>query len=133
MKNAVLMFSLLLGATVTSFAHNYPNPVSPQDTKAWVEQNEAVMIDVREEAEVAQGMAQPAAWYAKSAIDSSLDGFVKYLGQYPGKEIVLYCRSGHRASLVAEQLATRKIKVWNMGGFKDWVDAGFATKTPSAN
>ena len=130
MKKTLIVLALLLGSS-TALANSYPNPISPQDAKTWVEVGKAVMIDVREKGEVSQGMAEPAYWYAKSSIDSNLEQFLTDLGQYAGKEIILYCRSGHRASIVVEALAGRGIHAWNMGGYADWVAAGFATKLPT--
>lgn len=130
MKSFFKLFSVFLGLCSPSFAHDYPNPISPQEAKAQVDAAKAVLIDIREANEIAQGMAAPALSYAKSSIDSNPDAWIKYLTQFSGKEVILYCRSGHRASIIVELLAKHGIHAWNMGGYMDWVNAGFATKTP---
>lgn len=133
MKNALLVLSLILGTVSASFAHDYPNPIAPKDAKAWVDEGKAVLIDIREQSEVTQGMAEPAVWYPKSSIDANLANFIGYLGQFNGKEIVLYCRSGRRVSVVVQLLAQKGIKAWNMGGYQDWMDAGLPSRTPSSD
>ncbi len=130
MKKLLLTLALLLGIGGTSFANSYPNAISPQDTKALLEQGKAVLIDIREQSEIAQGMAEPALWYPKSSIDANFDGFISYLAQFAGKEIVLYCRSGNRVSQVIPRLAEKGVNAWNMGGYKDWLAAGFGSKNP---
>lgn len=129
MKSFILAVGLTLGLSSICFAHNYPNPISPQEAKALTDSGAAVLIDVREQNEVSQGMAEPALWYPKSSIDAALDKFVAYLSQYPNEKIIIYCRSGHRASVVIQALAGAGVVAWNMGGFQDWLNAGLPVKT----
>lgn len=114
------------------YAANYPGAISPMEAKAKLDRGQAILIDVREEDEVSSGMAEPAHWYAKSAIDADEEAFVRFLGQFPGKEIIVYCRSGKRASMVIEKIAQRDISAKNMGGFSDWVAAGYPVKSPAS-
>lgn len=128
MKSFILALGMSLGLSTNCFAHNYPNPISPQGAKALTDSGAAVLIDVREQNEVSQGMAGPALWYPKSSIDAALDKFMTYLSQYPNEKIIIYCRSGHRASIVIQALAGAGVVAWNMGGFQDWVSAGLPVK-----
>ncbi len=126
----LLTLSFVLGVfeLPRACAHSYPNAITAVSAKAKADAGKAVLIDVREDSEIADGMAAPAEWYAKSKIDENEIAFTKHLGGFSGKEIILYCRSGKRASVVIEKLATQGIKAWNMGGYSDWVAAGFQTK-----
>lgn len=133
MKIFVILIGILFGNLNMALAHQYPNPISVQDANTLVEQGNAILIDIREKDEVVLGMASPAFWYAKSTIDADFEGFISYLGAQSKKEIILYCRSGRRVSLVIEMLAERGIHAFNMGGFQDWVSAGLPVKTPSTS
>lgn len=121
----VLLLSLGIAATCQA---DYPNSISVQQAKALVDGDKALLVDVREQSEVAQGMAAPATWYAKSAIDADLKSFVSFLKKSPDKKYIIYCRSGHRASVVVDKLNKEGIDSFNMGGYQAWVDAGFPTR-----
>ncbi len=88
----------------------------------------AVVIDVRDAPEleangkipgsihIPRGMlefrADPASPYHNPALDKS-------------KTIILHCASGGRSALAGQTLKTMGFeKVFNLGGFKDWVEAG---------
>lgn len=131
-----LLIPIFLASFFPNFSYaaqsnEYPNAISVADAKAKLDAGTAILIDVRESDEVALGMAAPALWYAKSSIDKDLGSFIAFLThEANGKEIIIYCRSGHRASLVIQALSEQHIFAFNMGGFQDWVDAGFPTKNP---
>jgi rhodanese-related sulfurtransferase len=137
MTQSFLKMTIFLVTTFTfnvfakAITMEYPNAITPQAAQTLISEGSAVLIDVREQSEVALGMAAPALWYAKSSIDSNLQGFVDFLSQYNGKKIIIYCRSGHRASVVIQNLTTKNIEAFNMGGFQSWVDAGLPIKTPT--
>ncbi|MBV8920217.1 rhodanese-like domain-containing protein, partial [Bradyrhizobium sp.] len=47
------------------------------------------------------------------------------------KTVILYCGSGGRAALAGKTLRDLGYdKVYNVGGFKDWVEAGGAVEKP---
>jgi rhodanese-related sulfurtransferase len=48
------------------------------------------------------------------------------------KTVILYCASGGRSALAAKVLKDMGYSnVYNVGGFKDWVDAGGAVEKPA--
>lgn len=76
----------------------------------------AVLIDVRSPEEFAEGHAKDAINIPHTEIGSRLGE----LRQYKDKEIVLYCRSGHRSGLAkAELLENDFSHVINAGGLKE--------------
>lgn len=129
----VLFFPLLvILALVSSLgfaAGDWPNSISAIDANGLVSAEQAILIDVREENEVASGMAASATWYAKSKIDADTAGFINFIRANEGVTPIIYCRSGRRASVIVELLAKEGIFSYNMGGFDAWVEAGLPTKT----
>lgn len=126
------LISLILSFGFSSllFAQEYPNAISPEDAYLKIKHESSVLIDVREKNEVALGMAEPAIWYPKSSIDADLETFEKELSNFAGKEIILYCHSGRRASLIIQKLAEHGFFAWNMGGYQGWLEKGFPIKIP---
>ncbi|PUE31202.1 sulfurtransferase [Limnohabitans sp. Jir61] len=90
-------------------ADGYAGDVTPETANAWMQSGEAVMVDVRSEAELAWvGFvpgAVPVPWkqWPGMAMNPAFDEAVKTAAK--GKKIVLLCRSGVR-SIVAAQRAT---------------------------
>ncbi len=94
-----------------------------------VADGKAVLVDVREPAEwAATGVAAPAVLLAKSDFDGAQKEWKPFLEKNAGKEIILYCRSGHRAGVIGAALADKGVKVANAGGLKDWTDAGLPVR-----
>lgn len=44
------------------------------------------------------------------------------------KQVIVYCRSGRRSSIVGHELQKRGFRVLNMGSFDSWKSAGFETE-----
>lgn len=104
--------------------------VSPTDAADMVTKGRAELIDVREREEIeTTGMATPAHWLAKSAVDAASDvyrAFVKGLDR--NKILIFYCRTGRRAEVVATHFESLGFRTLNMGGFEDWQKAGLPIK-----
>ncbi|MFZ3580415.1 rhodanese-like domain-containing protein [Virgibacillus sp. DJP39] len=78
-------------------------------------ENSVVIIDVREDEEVAQGMIENARHIPLQNIPTSTQELVK------GKHYVLVCRSGARSMRAAAYLDERGYKVSNLaGGMLEW-------------
>lgn len=123
MKIRSLLLSSLAVATI-GFAAEVKK-ISPQAAAKLVADGQAVLVDVREAAEWKEtGVAAPAVLLAKSDFDGAQKQWKPFLEKNAGKEIILYCRTGHRAGVVGAALADKGIKVANAGGLKDWTDAG---------
>lgn len=104
--------------------------ISPADAAKRVADGQAVLVDVREASEWADGVAAPAVLLAKSDFDGAQKDWKPFLEKNTGKEIILYCRSGGRSAEVAAKLAEKGMKVSNAGGLRDWTKAGLPTRKP---
>jgi rhodanese-related sulfurtransferase len=114
-------FALATGAEVEK--------ISPAEAAKRLATGNAVLVDVREPAEWKEtGVAKPALLLAKSDFDGPRAEWKPFLEKNATKEIILYCRSGNRAGIVAADLATKGLKVSNAGGFKDWAAAGLPVR-----
>ena len=96
--------------------------VSPAAIKDWRDENNAMLVDVREENEWAQA-------HIPGAILMPLSTFNPDAIPDPGeKHLVFHCRSGRRCGLAAEKAVaagyTGVIKRMD-GGFIAWTAAGF--------
>ena len=105
--------------------------LAPADAARLVAAGHAVLVDVREPAEwAATGVAAPAVLLAKSDFDGARKEWQPFLAQHRGDTLILYCRSGHRAGLVAAALAAQGFHVANAGCFAAWQDAGLPVRQP---
>ena len=125
-----LRLPVLFASLASTLFAAEPASLAPAEAAKLVADGKAVLVDVREPAEWAEsGVAGPAVLLAKSEFDAGLKGDWKsYLAKTGGKEIILYCRSGHRAGVVAAALTAMGFKTANAGGFKDWQAAGLPTR-----
>ena len=90
--------------------------------------NGAVIVDLRDSAELAQtGKAAGAVHIPRGSLEFKADlsspAAEKSLAF--DKPVILHCASGGRAALAGKLLKDMGYqKVYNLGGFKDWVEAG---------
>ena len=107
--------------------------ITPAEAAKKVADGKAVLVDVREADEWAEtGVAEPAVLLAKSDFDKDGAAWKAFLEKNAGKEIILACRSGGRAGVVAAALAKDGKKVANAGGFSDWKAAGLLVRKVKA-
>jgi rhodanese-related sulfurtransferase len=107
--------------------------ISPADAAHLVAAGSAVLVDVREPAEWAEtGVVTGAVLLPKSDFDGAQTLWKEFLAKTGDRQLILYCRSGHRAGVVAAALADKGRKVANAGGFKDWQAAGQPTNKVGA-
>ena len=107
--------------------------ITPADAAKLVADGKAVLVDVREPKEWTEtGVAAPAVLLPKSDFDGAQTQWKDFLAQVGNKEIVLYCRTGHRAGIIAKTLSDRGLKVANAGGLKDWTAAGLPVRAVEA-
>jgi rhodanese-related sulfurtransferase len=125
MKRILALFALTVaGAFAAEVAK-----ITPAAAAKLVADGSAVLVDVREPAEwAATGVVTGAALLPKSDFDGDQKLWKEFLAKNAGKELILYCRSGHRAGVVGAILASQGHQVANAGGFKDWQDAGQPTR-----
>lgn len=137
MKLPRLAFLVALLFGFTCFAADAPK-VTPKDAAKLVAEGKAVLVDCREPAEWEQsGVAAPAVLLPKSDFDGDQKQWKEFLAKNSGKQILVYCRTGRRSGAVAGALAEKGVNAANVGGLKDWTDAGLptraATGAPSAD
>jgi rhodanese-related sulfurtransferase len=77
---------------------------------------DTILIDVREQDEVAQGMLKNAQWIPLSKLDEKKITELK--AQYKDKKIEVYCRSGGRAGKFISLLGFPEARATNLGGYE---------------
>ena len=125
------LFATILGMAATAMASADVPALTPEDTARLVLEGKALLVDVREPAEWAGGVAAPALLLAKSDFDGAKKVWAPFLETVGDKQIILYCRSGRRSGVVAAALAKEGINVANAGGFAAWKSAGLPIRTAS--
>lgn len=103
-------------------------PIDPEDAKAMLDRGEAVVIDVREPAELMASGKVP------GALNIPLSEFLAKAdpgspdhepGLDPEKTVILYCASGKRSQFAGNKLIDLGYReVFNLGGLKEWELAG---------
>lgn len=90
--------------------------------------NGALLVDVRDSAELAQtGKAAGALHIPRGSLEFKADLSLPTADKNfaTDKTIILHCASGGRSALAGKLLKDMGYeKVYNLGGFKDWVEAG---------
>jgi rhodanese-related sulfurtransferase len=101
-------------------------PLSPEELAAKIKAGNVRLIDVRTDAEVAEGTIPGAEHIALDAFDPTK------LDLSDGREVVLYCRSGRRSAIAGEKLAeVTGAPVEHLdGGILAWEAAGQPTQKP---
>lgn len=102
--------------------------ISADKARRMVEGGGVLLLDVRDAPEVeATGLAKGAIHVSRGMLEFRADPespmhrkeFVRE------KPVIVYCASGGRAALAGHTLRLMGFReVYNMGGFKDWVEAG---------
>jgi len=100
--------------------------LSPEELAAKLKDGKVRLIDVRTDAEVAEGTIPGAEHIALDTFDPAK------LDLSDGREVVLYCRSGRRSAIAAERLAaaTGKPAEHLEGGITAWQAAGQPVDKP---
>ena len=107
--------------------------LSQADAKAMIEKGNVLVLDVRDPAEVAASGKIPGAVNVPRGLlefraDPTMPSHDKNFDA--GKTVLIYCASGGRSALGGKLLKDMGYdKVFNLGGFKDWTDAGGAVET----
>jgi rhodanese-related sulfurtransferase len=113
-------------------AHAAVPAITPAEAAALVERTDAMIVDVRDGTEVAaSGKAKGALAVPRGSLESRADPDSQSHNPAFRKDrpIILYCAGGGRAALAGKTLLDLGFKdVRNLGGFKDWVNAGGAVE-----
>jgi rhodanese-related sulfurtransferase len=101
--------------------------ITPADAKTLIAEG-AVVVDVRDSAELAAGgKVKGAIHIPRGSLEFKADDTTGYHDKNLAKDkpVILYCAAGSRAALAGKALKDMGYKrVFNLGGFKDWVEAG---------
>lgn len=98
-------------------------PLDPQTLKGWLDHDQAVLIDVREEGEVIAERVEPATFVPLSSFRPD------QVPAAPGKKLVILCHAGVRSRMAGLQMIKAGCgDVWNLeGGIMAWKAAGLPT------
>jgi rhodanese-related sulfurtransferase len=95
--------------------------IDPATARQWAANGEAVLIDVREQNELAQAAVNGAIHVPMSSFDPSL------IPDDSSKKIVFFCAHGQRSLQVTQYLTDNGTldEAYNLtGGLAAWIDAG---------
>lgn len=93
--------------------------VDPKSAYALQEAGKAVIIDVREENEIKDGMIEGAKWFPLSKAKAEADFDKELLTMTRDKKVFLYCRSGRRSGMFQDMMKKKNLKAENLGGYED--------------
>ncbi len=101
--------------------------VNTQEAQALIDQG-ALVVDIRDSAEIAaSGKVPGAIAVGRGLLEFKADPTApSHDPQFrPDRPVILYCASGGRAALAGKLLKDFGYdKVYNLGGLKDWAEAG---------
>ncbi len=108
--------------------------ISRDEAAAMMDRDGVLIVDVRDDAEVADtGKIKGALHASRGMIEFRADETTPFHNQLFSKDktIILYCGSGGRAALAGKALMDLGYSdVRNLGAFKDWVEGGGAVEGP---
>lgn len=117
-----IFFSVLAGLLLSAsplLAANYAEAFKQ------IAAGNAVLVDVRESAELKDGVIEGANWLATSDIKGETETYRKALAALPkDKTIYTYCAVGGRSGQFTSMLTQKGYKSENLGGFSEVIAAG---------
>jgi rhodanese-related sulfurtransferase len=107
--------------------------ISADEAKRMVREQNAVIVDVRDPAELAQGKIPGSVNIPRGMLEFRADPGSQYhdANLSPDRPVILHCASGGRSALSGVTLREMGYtNVHNLGGFKDWVEGGGEVEKP---
>ena len=108
--------------------------ITPAEARDMIAKGGTLVVDVRDAGEVAaSGKAAGAVNVSRGMLEFRADPDSPYHDKNfsRDKSVIVYCASGGRSALAGKTLKELGYdKVYNVGGFKDWVEAGGAVEKP---
>jgi rhodanese-related sulfurtransferase len=104
--------------------------IPPTEAARLVRERKAVLVDIREPAEWASGVAQKAVLLPLSDLTGARRLWWPFLEQINGREIILYCRSGSRCSFAGRILVAEGFPTASAGTLRAWDRAGLPVCKP---
>ncbi len=116
----ILILALIIRLELKS-AREAARQLSPQQATLMINNEQAVVVDVREATEYANG-------HILGAVNLPLSGLKdnsKPIERYSGRPIIIVCQRGHRSMQAIGLLQTVVTKLNNLrGGMQAWQEAG---------
>jgi rhodanese-related sulfurtransferase len=108
--------------------------ITPAQAQEMIDSGNTVVVDVRDASEVEQsGKVAGAVHIPRGMLEFRADPESPYYDQSFAKDknVIVYCAAGGRAALSGQALKEMGYgEVYNLGGFKDWAEAGGAIDKP---
>ena len=108
--------------------------ITPAEAKEMIGRGNTLVLDVRDAPEIEKsGKIHGAVNVSRGMLEFRADPESPYHDKAFAKDktVILYCASGGRSALAGKVLKDMGYDhVYNVGGFKDWVDAGGAVEKP---
>jgi rhodanese-related sulfurtransferase len=109
--------------------------VTPAQAREMMAKGHTLVVDVRDAPEVEKsGKVAGALNVSRGMLEFRADPESPYHDPHFAKDktVILYCASGGRSALSGKVLRDMGYeRVYNLGGFKDWADAGGAVDKPA--
>jgi rhodanese-related sulfurtransferase len=120
MLGLVVILSMILWTELRRFTRGYKE-ISPMEAVQLINHEDALVLDVREDAELGQGRIRGAKHIPMSMLGKRLEE----LNRYRDRPVVTYCRSGARSAQASNLLKKHQFqKVFNIaGGLLAWENA----------
>ena len=108
--------------------------ITPAEAKEMIGRDNTLVLDVRDAPEIEKsGKIHGAVNVSRGMLEFRADPESPYHDKAFAKDktVILYCASGGRSALAGKVLKDMGYDhVYNVGGFKDWVDAGGVVEKP---
>ena len=108
--------------------------ITPAEAKEMIGRGNTLVLDVRDAPEIEKsGKIHGAVNVSRGMLEFQADPESPYHDKAFAKDktVILYCASGGRSALAGKVLKDMGYDhVYNVGGFKDWVDAGGVVEKP---
>lgn len=115
-------------------AHAAVPRITPVQAREMIANGNALIVDVRDAPEIEQnGKVAGAIHVSRGMLEFRADPDSQYYDKNftKDKAIILYCASGGRSALSGKVLKDMGYgRVYNLGAFKDWAQAGGAVEKP---
>ncbi len=120
-----VIIALIIKVEIDRFTRKYKT-VNTNEAVQLLNRDDTVVLDVREDKEVSEGMING----AKHIPLGQLSSRISELDKYKDKPILVYCRSGHRSGAACKQLTKAGFSdVSNLiGGIMSWESANLPIK-----
>jgi rhodanese-related sulfurtransferase len=110
--------------------------ITPAQAREMIDKGNTLVVDVRDAPELEQtGKVAGAVHVSRGMLEFRADPESPYHDKNFGcdKTVIVYCASGGRSALSGKVLKEMGYeRVYNLGAFKDWADAGGPVEKPDA-